>query len=72
MGARIGVARIGVARTPFMAKTGPAKPKKAKTKAEGVEKDKMYYCTVCGCKMVCVSPAAGEIICCDEPMCIVC
>jgi len=52
------------------AKTVPAKSKKAKTKK--AEKGEMYYCTVCGCEMVCVSPAAGEIICCEEPMSLVC
>lgn len=53
--------------------TKAVKPKKKiKTKkASKAETGQTYYCEVCGCEMVCASDSAGEIICCEEPMCIV-
>lgn len=53
--------------------TKAAKPKrKVKTeKATKAESGQTYYCEVCGCEMVCVSDSAAEVICCEEPMCLV-
>lgn len=59
-----------------VAKTAKPKSKKKakakKAKLEKAEKGSMYYCEVCGAEIVCVSPGAGELICCEEPMCLVC
>lgn len=53
----------------------PAKPKakkKVKTKkAAKAETGYTYICEVCGCEMVCASDSSGEVVCCDEPMCLV-
>ena len=53
--------------------TKAAKPKKkVKTKkATKAESGQTYYCEVCGCEMVCASDSAGEVVCCEEPMCLV-
>jgi len=55
--------------------TGTAKhasKKKVKTtKASKAETGLTYYCETCGCEMICTSDSSGEIICCDEPMCLV-
>jgi len=55
--------------------TKTARPKsrqKPKTKkATKAETGQTYYCEVCGCEMVCASDSAGEVICCEEPMCVV-
>ncbi len=68
-------------RGKIMASTGKtvaktAKPKsKKKVKAKKTGKAKkggMYYCEVCGSEVVCVEDSAGSIICCEEPMCLVC
>ncbi|MCZ7383940.1 MAG: hypothetical protein O8C67_11515 [Candidatus Methanoperedens sp.] len=53
----------------------PAKPKAKKAKAKKAskaEKGEMYYCEVCGSEVVCVEDSAGSIVCCEEPMCLVC
>ncbi len=57
-----------------MAKTTkPKSIKKAKAKKAGrTEKGKIYYCEVCGAEMVCTVSGAGDVICCEEPMCVVC
>ncbi len=54
--------------------TKAAKPKKkVKTKkASKAETGSTYYCEVCGCEMVCASDSAGEVICCETPMGLVC
>lgn len=47
--------------------------KKVKAKKTGkAEKGEMYYCEVCGSEVVCVEDSAGSIVCCEEPMCLVC
>ncbi|VVB50560.1 Uncharacterised protein [uncultured archaeon] len=53
--------------------TAAAKPKKKvrTKKAAKAESGQTYYCEICGCEMVCASDSAGEIICCEEPMCLV-
>ncbi len=53
--------------------TKAARPKKkVKTKkATKAESGQTYYCEVCGCEMVCASDSAGEVLCCEEPMCLV-
>ncbi|MFZ3059546.1 MAG: hypothetical protein WA102_07370 [Candidatus Methanoperedens sp.] len=52
-------------RSKIVAKTTTSKPAKAK-------KGEIYYCEVCGSEVVCVEDSAGSILCCDEPMCLVC
>ena len=55
-----------------------AKPKaKAKKKAQAktakkAERGAAYVCEVCGCEVVCVSDSAGNVVCCEEPMCLIC
>ena len=55
-----------------------AKPKaKAKKKAKAktakkAERGAAYVCEVCGCEVVCVSDSAGHVVCCEEPMCLIC
>ena len=53
--------------------TKAAKPKKKvrTKKATKAESGQTYYCEVCGCEMVCASDSAGEVVCCEEPMCLV-
>ncbi len=59
-----------------MAKKTESKPNKTKTKktekAEKTEKGERYYCEVCGCEIVCIESGAEAIVCCDEPMLLVC
>ncbi len=59
-----------------MAKKAESKPNKTNTKktkkAEKVEKGERYYCEVCGCEVVCIEPSTEAIVCCDEPMLLVC
>jgi hypothetical protein len=51
----------------------PKAKRKVKTKkASKAETGQTYYCEVCGCEMVCASDSAGEVICCSEPMVLVC
>jgi len=50
----------------------PKAKKKVKTiKAAKAEIGNTYICEVCGCEMVCASDSSGEIVCCEEPMCLV-
>jgi hypothetical protein len=53
--------------------TKAVKPKKkVKTKkASKAETGETYYCEVCGCEMICASDSSGEVVCCEEPMCLV-
>jgi hypothetical protein len=48
-----------------------AKKKIKTTKAAKAKTGLTYYCEVCGCEMICASDSSGEIICCQEPMCLV-
>lgn len=63
-------------RSKITAKTTEAKPAKAKSaktkKAAKAEKGERYYCEVCGSEIVCLEDSSGAIICCEEPMCLVC
>ena len=66
-------------RSKIVAKTTESKPAKVKRtstkktkKAGKAEKGEMYYCEVCGSEVVCVEDSAGSIVCCEEPMCLVC
>ncbi len=66
-------------RSKIVAKTAESKPAKTKRasakktkKAGKAEKGEMYYCEVCGSEIVCVEDSAGALVCCDEPMCLVC
>ncbi len=53
-----------------------AKTKEVKTKKTGkavkAEKGERYYCEVCGCEIACIKPSAEAVVCCDEPMLLVC
>jgi hypothetical protein len=53
--------------------TKAVKPKKKvmTKKASKAQTGQTYYCEVCGCEMVCASDSAGEVVCCEEPMCLV-
>jgi desulfoferrodoxin-like iron-binding protein len=66
--------KIMASASKTVAKTAkPKAKKKVKAKKAGkAKKGEIYYCDVCGCEVVCVEPGAGEIICCEEPMCLVC
>lgn len=59
-----------------MAKKTESKPNKAKTKktekAGKTEKGERYYCEVCGCEVVCIESSTEAIVCCNEPMLLVC
>ncbi len=56
-----------------VAKAKPKTKKKAKTKkAKKAVRGAAYVCEVCGSEVVCVEDSAGSIICCEEPMCLVC
>lgn len=59
--------------TAMRSETKAVKPKKkVKTKkASKAETGETYYCEVCGCEMVCASDSSGEVVCCEEPMCLV-
>ncbi len=51
----------------------PKAKRKVKTKkASKAETGQTYYCEVCGCEMVCAADSTGEVVCCGEPMCLVC
>ncbi len=63
-------------RGKILAKTTESKPKtRAKKtfprKARKMEKGSRYYCDVCGSEIVCIEESAGEVFCCEEPMCLV-
>jgi len=47
-----------------------ARSKKGK-KMTRAKKDETYYCTVCGCEIMCTTSNESPIICCDEEMCII-
>ena len=55
-------------------KTGKPKSKKVvKTKkAQKAEEGMSYICEICGCEMECVSDSAGTVICCEQPMMLIC
>jgi len=55
-------------------KTEKSKSKKVvKTKkAQKAEKGMSYICEICGCEIECVSDSAGTIICCEQPMMLIC
>jgi hypothetical protein len=58
-------------------KVKAAKKPKAKArsgkgkKMTRAKKGETYYCTVCGCDIICTTSSEGPIICCDETMCII-
>lgn len=54
-------------------KAKPKAKKKVKAKsAKKAERGMAYVCDVCGCEMVCVSDSAGNVVCCEEPMSLIC
>ena len=44
-----------------------AKPKKGK-KMNRAKKGETYYCTVCGCEVLCTTSSESPIVCCEEVM----
>jgi len=60
------------ARKPVKVKA--AKPLKAKAKSKKgkkmskAKKGETYYCTVCGCEVMCTTSSESPIVCCDEEM----
>jgi desulfoferrodoxin-like iron-binding protein len=36
-----------------------------------VEKGNKYTCEICGSEIVCIEDSAGNIVCCEEPMCLI-
>jgi hypothetical protein len=62
------------ARKPVKVKV--AKPPKVKAKAKKgkkmkkAKKGETYYCTVCGCEIICTTSSESPIICCDDVMCV--
>lgn len=65
--------KIMTSASKTVAKAKPKTKKKVKAKKTGkAKKGGMYYCEVCGSEVVCVEDSAGSIICCEEPMCLVC
>jgi ribosomal 30S subunit maturation factor RimM len=62
-----------------LARKTKSKPTKAKNvkakkteKPEKAEKGERYYCEVCGCEVACIESSAEAIVCCNEPMLLVC
>ena len=55
-------------------KVKAAKPSKVKAKSKKGKKMKRankgetYYCTVCGCEVMCTTSSKSPIVCCDEVM----
>jgi len=50
----------------------PKAKKKVKTiKAAKAQTGYTYICDVCVCEMVCASDSSREVVCCEEPMCLV-
>ncbi len=56
------------------AKVASAKPAKVKAKPKRgrkmtkARKGETYYCTVCGCEVLCTTSSKNPIVCCDEVM----
>jgi len=59
------------AKTVAKAKPKAKKKVKAKKAAKAV-RGMAYVCDVCGCEIVCVSDSAGNVVCCEEPMSLIC
>ncbi len=59
-----------------LAKKTESKPNKTKTKktkkAVKAEKGERYYCEVCGCEVEYIESSTEAIVCCNEPMLLVC
>ncbi len=56
-----------------VAKTAkPRARKKAGARKAKAERGMAYVCDVCGCEMVCVTDSAGDVICCEQPMTLIC
>lgn len=55
-------------------KTAESKTRKkaGARKAKKAERGMAYICDVCGCEMVCVSDSVGDVICCEQPMRLIC
>ncbi len=64
-------------RTRKPIKVKAAKPPKVKAKSKKgkkmsrAKKGETYYCTVCGCEVMCTTNSKSPIICCDEVMYII-
>lgn len=66
--------KIMASASKTVAKTAKPKAKKKvkAKKAKKAERGQEYYCEVCGCEMVCVSDSAGNVVCCEQPMSLIC
>lgn len=42
---------------------------KMSEKMDKADKNCCYVCDICGCEIVCTTPSAGPLMCCDEVMC---
>jgi methylmalonyl-CoA mutase N-terminal domain/subunit len=59
------------ARKPEKVKAGVKKARPAAKKGRKMAKAKKgetYYCTVCGCEVICTTSSENPIVCCDEIM----
>ncbi len=63
------------ARKPVKVKAAKQPKAKARSrkgkKMSRAKKDESYYCTVCGCEIMCTTSSKSPIICCDEVMCVI-
>ncbi len=65
--------KIMASASKTVAKAKPKAKKKAKAKkAAKAVRGAAYVCDVCGCEVVCVSDSAGNVVCCEEPMSLIC
>lgn len=48
----------------------PSRAKKGK-KMKKAAKGETYYCTVCGCEVVCTTESESPIVCCEEVMYVI-
>ncbi len=64
--------KIMAMRSEVKAEKPKAKRKVRTKKASKAETGQTYYCEACGCEMVCAASSSGEVVCCGEPMVLVC
>jgi len=61
---------------PVKTESKAEKPKSKKVvktkKAQKAEKGNTYLCEICGCEMECVSDSSGTVVCCEQPMSLIC
>jgi FKBP-type peptidyl-prolyl cis-trans isomerase len=63
------------ARKPVKVKASKQTKAKARSgkgkKMTRAKKGETYYCTVCGCEVMCTTSSESPIVCCDEEMCVI-